>query len=49
MASELGWIDISPKDRNRVKRFMDLMGMSGVMDELGVGNAVIFEELVFFG
>lgn len=37
MASELGWIDISPKDRNRVKRFMDLMGMSGVMDELGVG------------
>lgn len=37
MASQIGWIDFSPKDRNRVKRFMDLMGMGGVVDELGIG------------
>lgn len=37
MASQIGWIDFSPKDRDRVKRFMDLMGMGGVVDELGIG------------
>lgn len=37
MASQIGWIDFSPKDRNRVKRFIDLMGMGGVVDELGIG------------
>ena len=37
MVSKIGWIDFSPIDRNRVKRFMDLMGMGGVVDELGIG------------
>lgn len=37
MASQIGWIDFSPRDRNRVKRFMDIMGMGGVVDELGIG------------
>ena len=37
MESQIGWIDFSPKDRNRVKRFMDIMGMGGVVDELGIG------------
>lgn len=37
MASQIGWIDFSQKDRNRVKRFIDLMGMGGVVDELGIG------------
>ena len=36
MESQIGWIDFSPKDRNRVKRFMDIMGMGGVVDELGI-------------
>ncbi len=37
MASKIGWIDFSPLQRDRVKKFMDLMGMGGVQDELGVG------------
>lgn len=37
MESQIGWIDFSPKDRDRVKRFMDIMGMGGVVDELGIG------------
>lgn len=37
MVSRIGWIDLSPLQRNRVKKFMDLMGMGGVQDELGVG------------
>ena len=37
MASQIGWIDFSPRDRDRVKRFMEILGMGGVMDELGIG------------
>ena len=37
MASEIGWIDFSPNHRNRVRKFLDLMGAGGIMDELGVG------------
>ena len=37
MASLIGWIDFSPRHRDRVRKFMDLMGMGGVVDELGVG------------
>lgn len=37
MTSQIGWIDFSPRHRDRVKKFMDLMGMGGVVDELGVG------------
>jgi hypothetical protein len=37
MTSQIGWIVFSPKDRDRVKRFLDLMGMGGVVDELGIG------------
>lgn len=36
MSSKIGWIDFSPKDRNRIKRFMDIMGMGGIVDELGI-------------
>ncbi len=37
MASQIGWVDFSPRHRDRVKKFMDMMGMGGVADELGVG------------
>lgn len=37
MASQIGWIDFSPRHRDRIRKFMDLMGMGGVVDELGVG------------
>ena len=37
MESKIGWVDLSPLQRDRVKKFMDLMGMGGVQDELGVG------------
>lgn len=37
MASQIGWIDFSPRHRDRVRKFMDLMGMGGIVDELGVG------------
>lgn len=37
MVSKIGWIDFSPLQRVRVKKFMDLMGLGGVQDELGVG------------
>ena len=37
MVSQIGWIDFSPRHRDRVRKFMDLMGMGGVVDELGVG------------
>jgi len=37
MTSSIGWIDFSSKDKDRVKRFMDMMGSEGVMDELGIG------------
>ena len=37
MASQIGWIDFSPRHRDRVRKFMDLMGMGGVVDELGIG------------
>ena len=37
MASSIGWIDFSPKDRSRVKKFLELVGQEGVRDELGIG------------
>lgn len=37
MASVIGWIDFSPKHRDRIRKFMDMMGVGGVVDELGVG------------
>lgn len=37
MASQNGWKDFSLKDRDRIKRFLDLMGLGGVVDELGIG------------
>ena len=37
MASTIGWVDISPRDKDRVKKFLEMMGTGGVQDELGVG------------
>ena len=37
MAS-IGWIDFSPKDRNRVGSVLDLLRPEGMVDELGLGT-----------
>ena len=31
MESKIGWVDLSPLLRDRVKKFMDLMGMGGLL------------------
>lgn len=35
--AEIGWIDFSPADRNRVGSVLDLLRPEGVVDELGLG------------
>lgn len=37
MESKIGWIDFSPSQKARVKRFMDMIDAGGMLDELGVG------------
>lgn len=37
MESKIGWIDFSPSQKSRVKRFMDMIDAGGMLDELGVG------------
>ncbi len=34
----IGWIDFSPKDRNRVGSVLDLLRPEGMVDELGLGT-----------
>jgi len=34
----IGWIDFSPKDRNRVGSILDLLRPEGQVDELGIGT-----------
>jgi len=36
--AEIGWIDFSPKDRNRVGSILDLLRPEGQVDELGIGT-----------
>lgn len=36
--AQIGWIDFSPTHRDRVGSVLDLLGSSGVVDELGVGT-----------
>ena len=36
--AEIGWIDFSPKDRQRVGTILELMKPSGQVDELGIGT-----------
>lgn len=38
MSAYFGWVDFSPTAKNKVKQFLDIMGMGGVMDELGIGS-----------
>ena len=37
MESKIGWIDFSPSQKDRVKRFIDMIDAGGMLDELGVG------------
>lgn len=36
--AEIGWIDFSKKDRNRVNSILDLLRPEGQVDELGIGT-----------
>jgi hypothetical protein len=36
--AEIGWIDFSRKDRNRVNNILDLLRPEGQVDELGIGT-----------
>lgn len=36
--AQFGWIDFSPKDRQRVGTILELMKPSGQVDELGIGT-----------
>jgi hypothetical protein len=36
--AEIGWIDFSPKDRNRVGSILDMLKPEGQVDELGIGT-----------
>lgn len=35
---EIGWVDFSKDDRNKVLNVLDLLGEKGVLDELGIGS-----------
>ena len=36
--AEIGWIDFSPKDRNRVGAILEMLRPEGMVDELGLGT-----------
>ena len=36
--AQFGWIDFSPKDRQRVGTILELLKPSGQVDELGIGS-----------
>lgn len=38
MTTAIGWIDFSPIAKDRVKTFLDMIGVGGVVDELGIGT-----------
>lgn len=47
---ELGWIDFSKTERNKVLNVLDLLGEQGVLDELGIATIRDgFSDLLFPG
>lgn len=47
---ELGWIDFSKNERNKVLNVLDLLGETGVLDELGIATIRDgFSDLLFPG
>lgn len=48
--SQLGWIDFSPDDRNKVKSVLALLSEPGTLDELGIGQIRdAYSDLLFPG
>lgn len=48
--SQLGWIDFSPDDRNKVRNVLAMLSEPGTLDELGVGQVRdAFSDLLFPG
>ena len=48
--SQLGWIDFSPDDRNKVRTVLSMLSEPGTLDELGVGQVRdAFSDLLFPG
>ena len=45
---ELGWIDFSKTERNKVLSILDLLGERGVLDELGLPKFVMPIQISFF-
>ena len=47
---ELGWIDFSKSERNKVLNVLDMLGNQGVLDELGIATIRDgFSDLLFPG
>ena len=50
MISQLGWIDFSSEDRDKVKQALTMMAGRGTLDELGIGQIRdAFADLLFPG
>lgn len=48
--SQLGWVDFSPNQRNKVKTLLTMLNEPGVLDELGIGQIRdAFADLLFPG
>lgn len=48
--SQLGWIDFSPDDRNKVRNVLAMLSEPGTLDELGIGQVRdAFSDLLFPG
>ena len=43
---ELGWIDFSKTERNKILSVLDLLSESGTLDELGKITRIIFQTLI---
>lgn len=48
--NQIGWIDFSPSDRNKVKNVLALLAEPGTLDELGIGQIRdAYSDLLFPG
>jgi len=48
--SQLGWIDFSPNEREKVKNVLAMLAEKGTLDELGIGQVRdAFADLLFPG
>ena len=47
--SQLGWVDFSNEDRERVKHALSQLAQPGTLDELGIGGRDVFADLMFPG